>query len=103
MAGGLLIVESRPVSPDDAVSYHDWYDNTHIPEILKVAGFRAARRLAALDGDTFLAVYEIDGDVEAAKAALGAATSSGTMSRPVGVQLSPPPVVRFFSALSATS
>ncbi|CUU57085.1 hypothetical protein Ga0074812_110100 [Parafrankia irregularis] len=101
MASGVLIVESRPASPQEAAAYHDWYDNTHLPEMLKVDGFVAARRLAALGGDTFIAIYEIDGDVEAAKAALGQALGSGAMSRPVGVELTPPPTVRFFSQLGA--
>jgi hypothetical protein len=102
MANGVLIVESRPASPGQAAAYHEWYDNIHLPEILKVDGFVSARRLAALDGDTFIVIYEIEGDVEAAKAALGAAQSSGAMSRPEGVQLSPPPVVRYFSRLGAS-
>jgi hypothetical protein len=95
MANGLLVVESRPAS-DDATAYHRWYDETHIPEILKLHGFTAARRLRAADGDTFITVYEIDGDVDAARAALTEAQSSGAMSPPNGVQLSPPPVVRWF-------
>ena len=33
MARGVLIVESRPASPEDAAAYHDWYDNKHVPEI----------------------------------------------------------------------
>ncbi|ADP79455.1 DUF4286 family protein [Pseudofrankia inefficax] len=102
MPSGLLIVESRPSSPEELAAYHEWYDQTHLPEILKVDGFVSARRLASLDSDTFLAVYEIDGDVEAAKAALGLAQASGTMSRPERVQLSPPPVVRFFRGLDPT-
>lgn len=96
MPNGLMIVESRPSSPEEAAAYHDWYDNTHVPEILEVPGFVSARRLASVDGDTFIAIYEIEGDVEDAKAALRKAQSSGTMSRPVGVQLDPPPSVRYF-------
>ncbi|KPM52332.1 hypothetical protein CcI49_14735 [Frankia sp. CcI49] len=99
MASGVLIVESRPASPEEAAAYHDWYENTHLPEILKVDGFVAARRLAALGGDTFIVIYEIDGDVEAAKAALAQAQASGTMSRPTGVELTPPPTVRYFTQL----
>ena len=102
MPDGVMIVESRPASPAEAAAYHDWYDNTHIPEMLHVAGYVSARRLASADGDTFIAVYEIEGDIEAAKAALRKAQSTGTMSRPVGVQLDPPPVVRYFSGRIVT-
>jgi hypothetical protein len=97
MPNGILIVESQPATPEELDAYHDWYDNTHLPEILEVEGFVAARRLQALGGDTFVVVYEIEGDVEAARAALGEAQSSRAMSRPQGVQLTPPPTVRYFT------
>jgi hypothetical protein len=100
MARGVLIVESRPASPDEAAAYHDWYDNKHIPEILQLKGFVSARRLEPISGDTYLTVYEIEGDVDAAQAALQQAQSSGTMSRPEGLQLSPPPAVRYFRQIS---
>ena len=100
MSGGVLIVESRPASPEEAAAYHEWYDHTHLPEILKVDGFVSARRLESLDSDTFIVIYEIEGDVEAARAALQRAQSTGAMSRPQGVQLSPPPTVRYFRDLS---
>jgi hypothetical protein len=100
MARGVLIVESRPASPEDAAAYHDWYDNKHVPEILQLEGFISARRLEPVGGDAFIAIYEIEGDVEAAKAALQRAQSSGTMSQPEGVQLNPPPTVRYFRQIS---
>jgi hypothetical protein len=95
-----MIVESRPASPEQAAAYHDWYDNKHVPEILRLEGFVSARRLAPASGDTFIAVYEIEGDIEEARAALQRAQSSGAMSRPEGLQLSPPPEVRYFSQIS---
>ncbi|OHV33831.1 MULTISPECIES: DUF4286 family protein [Pseudofrankia] len=101
MANGVLIVESRPASPDELAAYHDWYDHTHLPEILKVDGFVSARRLESLDSDTFIVIYEIDCDLEAAKAALGLAQSTGALSRPEHVQLGPPPTVRYFRQLSS--
>ncbi|MDT3439386.1 MULTISPECIES: DUF4286 family protein [unclassified Pseudofrankia] len=101
MASGVLIVESRPASPAELAAYHDWYDHKHLPEILKVDGFVSARRLESLDTDTFIVIYEIDGDVEAAKAALGEAQATGALSRPERVQLSPPPTVRYFRQISS--
>jgi len=101
MPRGVLIVDSRPVSPAQLTAYHDWYDNKHIPEVLQLEGFVSARRLESLDGDTFTVIYEIDGEVEAARAALGRAQASGTMSRPEGVQLDPPPAVHYLREISA--
>jgi hypothetical protein len=100
MPKGILLVQSRPASPGDAAGYHDWYDNVHIPEILGVDGFRSARRFqSASDGDVYVAMYEVD-DVDAAKAAMGAAQAAGTMSAPSGVQLDPPPTVQWFLEFS---
>jgi hypothetical protein len=101
MSSGVLVVESRPASPDELTAYHEWYESKHLPEILKVEGFVSARRLESLDADTFIVIYEIEGDVEAAKAALRQAQSTGAMSRPEGVQLTPPPTVRYFRHISS--
>lgn len=95
MAKGVLVVQSRPASPQQSEDYHRWYDDTHLPEILGVDGFVSVRRLEASDRETYAYIYEVD-DVDAARAALGAAQSSGAMSRPVGVQLDPPPTVQWF-------
>jgi hypothetical protein len=97
MAQAIMVVESRPKSEADAQAYHHWYDHVHIPELLSVEGFVSARRFATEDGSAFLAIYELDSDIEAAKAALGEAQSSGRMSAPVGLSLDPPPSVRYFS------
>jgi hypothetical protein len=92
-----MVVESRPKSDGDAEVYHQWYEQVHIPELLGVDGFVSARRFAIEDGTGFLAIYELDADVPTAKAALAEAQASGRMSPPVGLQLEPPPSVRYFS------
>src|SRR3954447_17795490 len=99
MPGGILVVQTRPRSPEDAAAYHEWYEGSHIPEMLGVDGFTTARRFAAIDGEWFLAIYEIDGDIETAKANLASTQASGSMSAPVGVQLDPPPTVQYFRAM----
>jgi hypothetical protein len=96
MPSGALIVESRPQSPEELEAFNRWYDDVHLPEVLAVDGFVGARRMKSIDDDAWVAVYEIDGDVAAAKAKL--LGSLGSMSRPVGVQLSPPPTMRFYQA-----
>ena len=102
MPKGILYVESRPASPKEAADFHRWYDETHIPEILKLDGFVSARRFEPLGGDgSFAAIYEIDTDVETARATLTDAMKKGSMSPPSGVQLDPPPSVRFFRDITA--
>src|SRR4051812_43653295 len=95
MPSGVMIVESSPSSGRDTPAYHDWYENKHIPEMLQIEGFVSARRLEALEGGAFVVIYEIEGDLEKAKAALSEAQASGRLSRPEGVRLAPPPTVRY--------
>jgi hypothetical protein len=104
MALNVLYVESRPVSPEQAADYHGWYDETHIPEILALDGFVSGRRFGSLGDDgSFVAIYEIDSDVEAARAALAAATKSGSMTPPTGVRVDPPPTVRWLLDVTTAS
>ncbi len=65
---GVLLVMSEPVDGQEDV-YNDWYDRIHLPEVLEVPGFTAARRYVAepsiggaLPPLKYLAIYEIEGD-----------------------------------------
>ncbi|WP_156967027.1 DUF4286 family protein [Paraburkholderia ferrariae] len=63
MPSFLLMVASNPkAGGDDA--YNEWYTNQHIPDVLKVPGFVAARRYQTIDHDktsqNYLALYEIE-------------------------------------------
>jgi hypothetical protein len=99
MTSGVLIVESKAESPEQTKAYRDWYERTHVPEVLAIDGFASARLFAPLAGDSLLAIFELDADVETAKANLYAAQRSGALSRPVGMQLDPPPSVRYLSVV----
>ncbi len=103
MAKSLLLVESKPESPEHADEYHAWHERTHIPEMLGVDGFVAARRWQAEDGESFFTLYEIDTDVDTARANLKAAVQAGAMSKPVAVQTQPPPVQRYLTFVSEAS
>lgn len=70
MPDGLFLVFTQPNSDAEDGEYNEWYDQTHIPELLEqVKGFKSARRyrLAPHPSSTpwpwppYLAVYEIDG------------------------------------------
>jgi hypothetical protein len=102
MAKTLLMVESKPAAPALVEEYHNWHEQTHIPEMLKVAGFLSARRWRADDGESFITLYEIDADVDTARANLKAALQSGQMSRSLAVETQPPPVMRYLSQVDAT-
>jgi hypothetical protein len=102
MSKSLLFVESKPESPERVDEYHRWHDSIHVPEMLEIDGFVSARRWQT-DGDTFVTLYEIDTDVDTARANLKAAYVTGLMSKPVAVQMQPPAVMRYLSWVSTIS
>ena len=68
MARHILLVHSNP-TPGNDDSYNAWYDNVHLPDVLQVDGFVAARRYIAapsvhgeMHENGYLAIYEIDTD-----------------------------------------
>jgi hypothetical protein len=87
MADLRFIVLTRPVDGrEDA--YNEWYETTHLPELLALPGFTAAQRFklarqgAGPGGPApaeYLAVYEVEGTAEAAEAALLAGIESGAV------------------------
>ena len=63
MPKGVILVHTSPVEGRDD-EYNDWYDDVHLMEVLKVAGFTSARRFRTLGGNAvpYLAIYEVEAD-----------------------------------------
>ncbi len=68
----LFMVKSDAVDGRED-EYNTWYNEVHLPEVLQIEGFQAARRFALNEhqvqkGQThaYLAIYEIDTDNAAA-------------------------------------
>ncbi|WP_109526027.1 MULTISPECIES: hypothetical protein [Nocardia] len=103
MAKGILYVESRPNSPEEAAAFTSWYDRTHMKEMLGIDGIVSARRFAPVTGDgPFVAIYEIEAeDIALVQARLGETTKAGGFSAPVGLSTDPPPTVRFYRDITA--
>ena len=99
MTKSLLFVESKPASAELVEEYHHWHDQVHVPEMLTIDGFVSARRWQT-DGESFITLYEIDTDVDTARSNLRAALADGRMSKPVAVEVQPPPVMRYLSLMS---
>src|SRR5579862_3662072 len=67
----IVLGECVPGTDDQFIK---WYSDTHLPDVLLVPGFVSAQafKLTSLDppqedaAPTYLAVYEIEGDVQAA-------------------------------------
>lgn len=78
MDKAILIVQSNPVAGRED-EYHEWYSKQHVPDILSIPGFVSAQRYVvnstpdAAPEFRHLAIYEIEGSVSEALAALSAA------------------------------
>jgi len=49
------------VRSEDKARFNDWYDNEHIPELLRIPGVRSAQRLVdAHEPCNYLTLYELD-------------------------------------------
>lgn len=63
MAKGIILVESRPSSPEREAEYNTWYDEVHLGELVALDGIVSARRLRPVDGNgPYVAIYEVEGD-----------------------------------------
>ncbi len=97
MAKGLILVESRPSSPDREQEYNTWYDEVHLPELVALDGFVSARRLRPVDGDgPYVALYEIEG--ENLQAVLdNMIANAGQLHMSDALQLDPAPIPRLLA------
>ena len=102
MARGILYVESYPVSEDRVDEYNKWYDEVHIPEIVALDGFVAARRFAPSGDGPYVALYEIDSDdVQKAMTTLAEAAGSGKIQMTDAMRMDPPPTIRVHEQISS--
>jgi hypothetical protein len=85
MAESLLLVMTNAVDGQDD-AFNEWYESTHIPELLTVPGVVSAERftVAPLDGpepaQRYLTVYRLDGDPAEVLAEFGRRAVSGELT-----------------------
>lgn len=112
--GILFVVTSPKAGQED--EYHEWYNNTHLPEVLAaVDGLRYARRFAPVDlsvpefvpggvfgrAEDFVAIYDVEADdLEKATEALFEGFRDGTVTFKDVLQLDPPPQIRLFRQIA---
>lgn len=112
MPRGVLLVMTKPVDSQSEDAYNDWYDNVHLADVLKLAGYTAARRYkpvpnpegvdstGAIDW-TYLALYEVEADdLRAAHSHLLAAAEGGELPLTEALQMEPAPVVQMYEQIS---
>jgi hypothetical protein len=99
VARGVYVVRTRAVSAEREPELDEWYDRTHIPEVLAIPGFVSARRFRRVgaEGTEILAIYEIDADdLSAPLAELRRRSKAGETTPTTALQLDPPPVVGLY-------
>ena len=86
MARYKMLVLSRPIAGKDA-EYNDWYQNTHLQQIVALPGFVSAQRFRVAvnmrgeEGYPYMAIYDIEADdVQAAYRILEQAAGDGTIT-----------------------
>lgn len=85
MATALYLVQANPAVGREQ-EFNDWYEDTHLPEILQIPGFVRARRFQVTEATAdkvnleFLTIYELEGDEDTALGALKEAFASKTLS-----------------------
>ena len=102
MPRGILVVRSRPVSPEREDEYNAWYSGVHVSELLQVPGFVSARRFRRVGegGGEYLAVYEVEADDLAAPLQeLRRRSAAGETTRTDAIQTDPPPEIVLYEAL----
>ena len=94
MAKGIILVESRPSSPDREQEYNTWYDEVHLGELVALDGFVSARRLRPVDGNgPYVAIYEIEGD-DLQAVLDNMIANAGQLHMSDALQLDPAPIPR---------
>jgi hypothetical protein len=102
----LYVVFGSPLTPEQDGEFNDWYESTHIPDVLKVPGVLSAQRykVQQLDREagkpprfSYMTVYEFEGDQNEIMAKIGAGVASGEI-RMDGAPMDPAKVSMAFWA-----
>jgi hypothetical protein len=103
MAENLFLAFSNPADPSREAEFNEWYDQTHIPQLLKhVPGLVSAQRFRLESTQLphrYLAIYEVDGDPDDVIKDLGARGADGSVERSPLLQRDPAPIALFVSAM----
>ena len=82
----LYVVFGNPVTPEREAEFNEWYEGTHIPDVLTIPGVLSAQRYKVSQLDSaagatpkfsYMTVYEIEGDPNEVMAKIGAGVASG--------------------------
>jgi hypothetical protein len=99
MPKAIMAVWSDPSDPSREDEYNQWYDSTHVPDVLKVPGFVAATRYKVADTqfgpvDTpgrYIALYEVEVD-DLAEIPAGMMNAFAANELPMSDAIAPGPI-----------
>lgn len=87
MAKYKMVALTTPVAGKEK-EFHDWYQNTHLPQLVSFPGMTGAQRykltakLMGSDNNSWLAIYDLEIDDPAAfLGAVGQAAASGQLTQ----------------------
>jgi hypothetical protein len=113
MPKGVLLVLTRPTDASSADDYNRWYDEVHLADVLKLAGYTAARRYAVVPAPVqepeanpiahwnYLALYEVEADdLGKAHEELLAAAERGDLPLHDALEMDPAPAVQMFREIT---
>jgi hypothetical protein len=61
--GPVILVTSVDIAAGAEGEFNDWYNRTHLPEVMACPGFRSAARYECTAGEPrYLAIYEIESE-----------------------------------------
>jgi hypothetical protein len=106
MARHTFVVFSNPTEGRED-EYNDWYDNTHLSDVLKVEGFVAAQRFKLAETDPpqgfphrYLALYEVESD-DLGKVAQALSESGGSGAMFISESLDrPDAIAKYFTPIT---
>jgi hypothetical protein len=98
----IMVVFTEATGPEDEAEFNDWYDNTHLADVLKTPGFVAATRYKLSEAqpsgsnpgtNKYLSIYEIEApDIQAALDALVAGRPNRYLSPTLAIDKTQAPV-----------
>ncbi|MEE2056855.1 hypothetical protein [Rhodococcus artemisiae] len=97
-----LMVEAHPSHPDRVDEFNEWYETTHIREVVALDGFLNATRLAPADesGGSYVTLYEIEGDPKEALHNVHAAAAAKQFDMSDSLSFGPVPKMRIMQVYS---
>ena len=63
MPSPVLLTVRATITPEMEREFNEWYDNHHVPDMVRLSGCRSGTRYRVVDGDgshQYMALYEFD-------------------------------------------